>query len=443
MTLLTAILTIYYCYVKRRKEKDTNLKGDIEKSSTDHQMPEVTNDANSTEMETMIGTNRTELVLERQMSKMNEYSTDGSDITLEWQTSTIKEGDPSKINEDTFLNDQATLLPYTGKCEIDRTKFEVNQLLGGGQFGSVFEGITNDLVHPEQRIKVAIKVVNNPLDVSQLNILMSEIKILDKLDVHLNLVNMIGACTTQLKEGKLWLLLEYCPQSDLKRFLLKNREAILHDLKPKTTSDEFERVFIKWGHGIAKGLEYLFSKRIMHGDLAARNILIGMHGETENRYVVKITDFGLSRAFYECSTYTKQDREKIPWKWMDIYFLETGTFTMNSDVWSFGIVLWEMFSLGRSPYAGANARDTISEINSGYRLPVPVEISQVKLLAKIYEEVVNKCLLLDPKKRWTFTDLVDYFEAYLTPEEKDDYKRLEEQYVKMQNVITAKSKTSN
>ena len=280
MTLLTSILTIYYCYVKRRKEKDTNLKGDIEKSSTDHQMPEVTNDANSTEMETMIGTNRTELVLERQMSKMNEYSTDGSDMTLEWQTSTIKEGDPSKINEDTFLNDQATLLPYTGKCEIDRTKFEVNQLLGGGQFGSVFEGITNDLVHPEQRIKVAIKVVNNPFDHSQLSVLMSEIKILDKLDVHLNLVNMIGACTTQLEKGKLWLLLEYCPQSDMKKFLLRNREAIIKDLKPKRTSDsEFERVFIKWAHGITKGMEYLFTKRIMHGDLAARNILIGKHGQ--------------------------------------------------------------------------------------------------------------------------------------------------------------------
>ena len=116
---------------------------------------------------------------------------------------------------------------------------------------------------------------------------------------------------------------------------------------------------------------------------------------------------------------------------------------MSSDVWSFGIVLWELFSLGRLPYAGQNATDTITKINSGYRLPVPVEISRVKPLAKIYEEVVNKCLLLDPKKRWTFTDLVDYFEAYLTPEEKDDYKRLEEQYVKMQNVITAKSKTSN
>jgi serine/threonine protein kinase len=230
--------------------------------------------------------------------------------------------------------------------------------------------------------------------------------------------------------------LEYCPQSDLKRFLLKNRENILNDLKPKITSDsEFGRLFIKLAPGISKGMEYLFTKRIMHGDLAARNILIGKHGETETSYVAKITDFGLSRAFYDKSTYTKQEREKIPWKWMDIYFLETGTFTMSSDVWSFGIVLWEMFSLGRVPYAGENARETISEINSGYRLPVPVEISQVKPLVKIYEEVVKKCLLLDPNQRWTFTDLVDYFETYLTSKEKDEYKRLEDNYVEMQNII--------
>ena len=102
-----------------------------------------------------------------------------------------------------------------------------------------------------------------------------------------------------------------------------------------------------------------------------------------------------------------------------------------------------MFSLGRLPYAGGNARDTIGEINSGYRLPVPVEISRDNSLIKIYDQVVKKCLLLNPEQRWTFTDLVDYFETYLTSEEKDDYKRLEDQYVEMQNIITANSKTSN
>ena len=121
---------------------------------------------------------------------------------------------------------------------------------------------------------------------------------------------------------------------------------------------------------------------------------------------------------------------------MDIYFLETNTFTMTSDVWSFGIVLWEIFSLGRVPYAGENARDAISEIKTGYRLPVPVEISSVKLLVKIYQEVAkNRCWVSDPKQRCTFTDLVDYFETLLTAKEKDDYKELEDKYVEMQNII--------
>ena len=75
---------------------------------------------------------------------MNEYSAHEGEILLERQTSTIKDGDLSKINPDTFLNNQATLLPYTGKCEIDHSKFEVNQLLGGGNFGSVFEGETKN-----------------------------------------------------------------------------------------------------------------------------------------------------------------------------------------------------------------------------------------------------------------------------------------------------------
>ena len=182
-------------------------------------------------------------------------------------------------------------------------------------------------------------------------------------------------------------------------------------------------------------MEYLFTKRIMHGDLAARNILIGKHGETETSYVAKITDFGLSRAFYDKSTYTKQEREKIPWKWMDISFLQTGQFTMSSDVWSFGIVLWEMLSLGRLPYAGENAKDTIREINSGYRLSVPEEISRVQDLVEIYEEVAKRCWQLNPKERWTFTDLVDYFESYLDSKEKEEYKRLEDKYVEMQNII--------
>ena len=118
---------------------------------------------------------------------------------------------------------------------------------------------------------------------------------------------------------------------------------------------------------------------------------------------------------------------------MDISFLQTGQFTMSSDVWSFGIVLWEMLSLGRLPYAGQNVKDTIREINSGYRLSVPEEISRVQVLVEIYDEVAKRCWQLNPKERWTFTYLVDYFETYLTSEEKDEYKRLEDKYVYINN----------
>ena len=92
----------------------------------------------------------------------------------------------------------------------------------------------------------------------------------------------------------------------------------------------------------------------MHGDLAAHNILIST-SDREN-YLAKITDFGLSKAFYDKTSYKKEDRRNVPWKWMAVDFLETSIFTMSSDVWSFGVVFWEMLSIGRTPYAGCNAK---------------------------------------------------------------------------------------
>ena len=132
----------------------------------------------------------------------------------------------------------------------------------------------------------------------------------------------------------------------------------LHNQDPHQSLNT--KLFIKWGYGIAKGMDYLSSMKIMHGDLAARNILIS-NLDSEN-YLAKITDFGLSKAFYDKTSYAKQDRRMVPWKWMDVHFLETSIFTMSSDVWSFGVVFWEMLSIGRTPYAGGNANDTIREL---------------------------------------------------------------------------------
>ena len=165
----------------------------------------------------------------------------------------------------------------------------------------------------------------------------------------------------------------------------------------------------------------------MHGDLAARNILIS-NLDSDN-YVARITDFGLSKAFYDKTSYPKKERRNVPWKWMDVNFLETSIFTMSSDVWSFGVVFWEMLSVGRIPYAGANANDTIKAIRAGYRLQQPYEINQFQWLVECYNEVTKMCWHEDPKQRSSFSNLVQTFENYLTAEEKDDLQRLEQNYI--------------
>jgi len=349
-------------------------------------------------------------------------------------------GDPTKVSPDLPLNAQATHLDYSeiakNKFEIDRSKFQTGKMLGGGSYGCVCDGTAEGLFHPGHKTKVAIKTVNNELDITQLHALVCEMKVLAKLDMRLNLVNMLAACTTQLGDGQLWLLIEYCPHGDMKSFLRKNREKFKMSFENKFPVNGLdERLIIKWAHSIAKGMEYLSSKKIMHGDLAARNILIGgLEGGQEN-YVAKISDFGLSRTFYDNVRYKKQERDTVPWKWMDVEYLETGEFTLKSDVWSFGVVLWEILSMGQEPYVGKDIHNTIAEIKAGSRLPCPNQIEGTDWLEKFYHGATVWCWQADPNLRWSFQSLVEYFETYLSENELQEYKNFEEAYINMQDLI--------
>jgi cadherin 2 type 1 (N-cadherin) len=177
----------------------------------------------------------------------------------------------------------------------------------------------------------------------------------------------------------------------------------------------------------------LASKNIMHGDLAAHNILISRLYNDES-YLAKISDFGLSKAFYENNSYLKQERKNIPWKWTAVDYFETDLLTLSSDVWSFGVVFWEILSMGKLPYEGGEPDDTIKKIKAGFRLPVPDEVKEANWLSKCYNEVTKMCWQLDPKKRCSFLDLVKIFETLLTTEEKENYGQLE------QNIMENKAK---
>ena len=227
----------------------------------------------------------------------------------------------------------------------------------------------------ESMTTVAIKSIDGQADGPELRDFLQEIKIMSYIKPHPFLVSMIGSCC--LDEGEtreMWLIIEYCPNSDLKNFLIENKKKLLSedDLNPINC-----RCLIYWAYEISKGMEYLAQNKIMHGDLAARNILLDDNLMQPGHPIAKIADFGLSKKFYENLTYPKASRVFVPWRWMAIEYMTSSYFTMASDVWSFGVVVWEIFSLGKEPYVGQNVEDMIMKLKDGYSLPCPEEAHQV------------------------------------------------------------------
>jgi serine/threonine protein kinase len=129
-------------------------------------------------------------------------------------------------------------------------------------------------------------------------------------------------------------------------------------------------------------------------------------------------------------------RQFVPWKWMALEYLQDGCFTMKSDVWSFGVVLWEIFSLGKEPYVGKTIEATITEIKDGYRLACPDELEQVSWVEQVYSKVTDGCWQADPGARFSFDLIVNILEEYLTEQEVKDHVDLNEQYVTMQTLMS-------
>lgn len=338
-------------------------------------------------------------------------------------------GDPSKINPLLSLNQQVNALSYDPKLEIDRENFKIGQLLGSGNFGSVYVGEASGLLHPGSLDTVAIKTVADLLDVSQFSSLMGEMKILTNLDLHLNLVNLLGSCTSHIDQGELWLLIEYCPHGDLKTFIIKNRAQFNNNISGLVSTDFEVRMFLKWAHHIAKGMEYLASKRIMHGDLAARNILL------DEQLTAKVSDFGLSKSMYDSVRYKKEKRHYVPWKWMALEFLCDACFTLKSDVWSYGVLLWEMFSLGQEPYLSEEMDVVIQSIKAGQRLPFPTEVQSLPWAKRIYDTVMVPAWFSDPNARISFSEIVSLYESEMFVDELDSYHKLAAEYESVKELL--------
>uniref|UniRef100_A0AAX7VUF1 receptor protein-tyrosine kinase n=1 Tax=Astatotilapia calliptera TaxID=8154 RepID=A0AAX7VUF1_ASTCA len=318
-------------------------------------------------------------------------------------------------SEDMPMDEQCERLTYdASKWEFPRDRLKLGDPLGRGAFGQVVEAAAFGIEKATTCTTVAVKMLKEGATASEYRALMSELKILIHIGHYLNVVNLLGACTKP--GGPLMVIVEYCKHGNLSSYL-KSKRGEYSPYKvnygiwvwgrlPSWTSAQEQRSdddhltmedLISYSFQVAKGMEFLSSRKCIHRDLAARNILL-----SENN-VVKICDFGLARDVYKDPDYVRKGDARLPLKWMAPETIFDRVYTTQSDVWSFGVLLWEIFSLGASPYPGVCIDESFCRrLKEGTRMRPPEYAT-----TEIYQTMLD-CWLNRPTDRPTFTELVEH-----------------------------------
>ncbi|XP_045056070.2 macrophage-stimulating protein receptor isoform X2 [Desmodus rotundus] len=321
-------------------------------------------------------------------------SGDGSCVPL-LRTKSIQLGD---LDSALLAEVKDVLIPH------ERVVTHSDRVIGKGHFGVVYHGEYTD--EAQTRIHCAVKSLSRITELQEVEAFLREGLLMRGLH-HPNVLALIGIVLPP--EGLPRVLLPYMRHGDLLQFIRSpQRNPTVKDL-------------ISFGLQVARGMEYLAEQKFVHRDLAARNCML------DESFTVKVADFGLARGILDKEYYSVQQHRhaRLPVKWMALESLQTYRFTSKSDVWSFGVLLWELLTRGTPPYPHVDPFDLTHFLAQGRRLPQP-EYCPDSLYA-----VMLRCWAADPAARPTFGTLAREVEQVAAALCGDHYVQLSVAYVNL------------
>ncbi|XP_014260187.2 focal adhesion kinase 1 isoform X2 [Cimex lectularius] len=257
--------------------------------------------------------------------------------------------------------------PGAKNYELRRSQIELGEIIGEGQFGDVHRGTCTTAKNT--KIQVAVKTCKPDADMTITEVFLEEAYVMQQFD-HKHIIKLIGVCT----ENPVCIVMELAKLGELRAYLNDNKSTLgLSTL-------------LLYIYQLSTALSYLESKKFVHRDIAARNVLVASED------CVKLGDFGLSR-WVEDQSYYKASRMKLPIKWMSPESINFRRFTTASDVWMFGVCMWEILSLGIKPFQGVRNNEVIGKLDNGERLGLPQGCPP-----RLYSLMVQ-CWQYEPSKR--------------------------------------------
>ncbi|KAJ8710779.1 hypothetical protein PYW08_009294 [Mythimna loreyi] len=313
-------------------------------------------------------------------TEMSSSSSEGKTSSWEANTATLLSEDYAEIVDD----DADYSTPAVRDYELVRNQIELTGIIGEGQFGDVHKGtckvtssnhpslrkqIATGAARGESVIPVAVKTCKMDADLDTAEKFLEEAYIMQQFS-HPHIIGLVGVCSSP----PIWIVMELATLGEMRAYLQQNA----HRLETCT--------LVLYIYQLSTALSYLESKKFVHRDIAARNVLVS------TPTCVKLADFGLSK-MVEDKSYYKASRGKLPIKWMAPESINFRRFTSASDVWMFGVCMWEILMLGVKPFSGVKNNDVIGKLENGERLALPPRCPP-----RLYS-VMSRCWAYEPSQR--------------------------------------------